>query len=98
MQYVKRPSRRNRAHAELGSIVSPLQVVWPLQGSNLGAITGQAQIGTFGVHEVEPWEALIGQGGAKQRTPTAQAGPLPHDPAVGPARRARQPGSRTRKI
>ena len=41
----------------LRSIVSPLYAVLPLQGGDLGAITGGAQIGTFGVHEVEPWEA-----------------------------------------
>src|SRR5712691_959621 len=73
------------------SIVSPLYAVLPLQGGALGAITGGAQIGTFGVHEVEPWEALIGRGGAKQRPPAARAGPLPHDPAVAPARRAHPP-------
>ena len=47
------------------SIVSPLQVRVPLQGGDLGVITGGAQIGTFGVHKGEPWEALIGQRGAK---------------------------------
>ena len=47
------------------SIVSPLQVRVPLQGGDLGVITGRAQIGTFGVHKGEPWEALIGQRGAK---------------------------------
>jgi len=64
------------------SIVSPLPLGLPLQDSDLGAITGQAQIGTFGVHEVESWEALIGRGGAKQRTSTARTYPLPYDPAV----------------
>ena len=42
------------------SIISPLQLGLPLQGSDLGAITGWAEIGTFRVHEGEPWEALIG--------------------------------------
>jgi hypothetical protein len=74
------------------SLVSPLQVRVPLQGRDLGAITGRAWIGTFGVHEGEPWEALIGQRGAKQRPPATRAYPLPHDPAGGPARRARSPG------
>src|SRR5438093_7580791 len=89
----RRPSRRHRAHAELGSIVRPFQVVWTLlQSSDLGAITDGAQIRTFGIHEVESWEALISQSGAKQRTPTARAYPLAHDPAVGPGRRAHPPG------
>ena len=62
--------RREGRHAIVPrSIVSPLHAVLPLQGGDLGAITGGAQIGTCGVHEVEPWEALIGRGGAKQRTP-----------------------------
>ena len=47
------------------SIVSPLHAVLPLQGRDLGVITGRAQIRTFGIHEVESWEALIGHGGAK---------------------------------
>ena len=47
------------------SIVSSLQAVVPLQDRDLGAITDRAQIGTFGIHEVESWEALIGHGGAK---------------------------------
>src|SRR5262249_42527872 len=36
-------------------------------------------------------QALIGQGGAKQPTPTARAYHLPHDPAVGPGRRTHPP-------
>jgi hypothetical protein len=74
------------------SIVSALPVVLPLQRGNLGAITGRAQRGTFGAHEVAPLETLRGPCGAKQCTPTARAGPLPHAPAAGLARRARPPG------
>src|SRR5439155_13270400 len=75
--------RREGRHATVPrSIVSPLHAVLPLQGGDLGTITGGAQIGTCGAHKVEPLEALIGPCGAKQRTPTARAGPLPHDPAV----------------
>jgi hypothetical protein len=58
MRYVKETFQYQHAHAELGSIVSSLHVVWPLQGSDLGATTDGAQIGTFGGHEVEPWEAV----------------------------------------
>ena len=47
------------------SIVSSFQVRVPLQGGDLGVITGGAQIGTFGVHKGESWKALIGQRGAK---------------------------------
>ena len=44
----------------LRSIVSPLHAILPLQEGDLGAITGGAQGGTFGAHEGEPLEALIG--------------------------------------
>src|SRR2546427_12613275 len=41
--------RREGRHATVPrSIVSPLYAVLPLQGGDLGAITGGAQIGTFG--------------------------------------------------
>ena len=51
--------------SRLRSIVRSLHVVLLLQGRDLGVITGGAQIGAFGVHEIESWETLIGHGGAQ---------------------------------
>jgi hypothetical protein len=65
-------------------LLSALCVVVLLHGHNLGPITGQTQIGTFGVHEVKPGQVLVDQGGAKQRTATARAGP----PSAPPRKRA----------
>jgi len=50
------------------SLVNALGTVVPLQGRDLDTITGQTQIGTFGVHEVKPGQVLVDQGGAKQPT------------------------------
>src|SRR5262249_5449914 len=63
-------------------------VVVSLHGHNLAPITGQTQIGTFRVHEVQPGQVLVDQGGAKQRTATARADPLPHPPDRGRLARA----------
>ena len=50
------------------SLINSIGAVVLLQGRDLGPITGQTPIETFGAHEVQPRQVLVDQGGTKQPT------------------------------